>query len=258
MHLTLLTTLPADNLRTRTWLSDGLTSLGHDLHLVDRFDLPASGASTLGYGLAERWRESRPDAVIALGWVAGLAAQVAARERPVPLLLRLPRPGRSGNPAVTRVEAALVRGGAAVLAASSSEAESLVRLGAPRPRIRVLPEAVDLGSATSHHDGVVVADDDTAPLVTAVLEGMAAGRPAVVAQRGVLPDLVADGVTGLVVPPGGDLQATARSLAADPMQRESMGMAAADRARACFDTAVVVPMLGRLLDEVQVVALSGV
>ena len=41
------------------------------------------------------------------------------------------------------------------------------------------------------------------------------------------------------------------------MRCEAMGMAAADRVQACFDTSVVVPMLGRLLDEARRGALSS-
>ena len=97
----------------------------------------------------------------------------------------------------------------------------------------------------------MVATDDGPGDVAAVLEGMAAGRPAVVRDVGVLGDLVADGVTGIVVPIHGDLRVAARALQADPMRCEAMGMAAADRAQACFDTSVAVPMLGRLLAEVR-------
>jgi glycosyltransferase involved in cell wall biosynthesis len=95
----------------------------------------------------------------------------------------------------------------------------------------------------------VVATDDSAAGVSAVLEGMAAGRAVVVLDRGILGDLVADHVTGLVVRTEGDLPAAVHALAADGMRREAMGMAAADRVEACFATAVVVEALGRLVDE---------
>ena len=255
MHLTLLNTLPADAGATRAWLHDGLVALGHQVHLADHPDLEARDAAGLGYALADSWSGSAPDALIALGWVAGLTAQVATREHPTPVLLRLARPGRSGDPAVSRVERALVRSGATVLAASPSEAEALAMLGAPRSQVRVLPEAVDC-SRISETPGeqpteVVVASDDCPADVAAVLEGMAAGRPAVVRDVGVLGDLVADGVTGIVVPVHDDLRAAARALQADPMRCEAMGMAAADRVQACFDMSVALPMLGRLLAEVR-------
>ena len=256
MHLTLLNTLPSDAGATRAWLHEGLVALGHQVHLADHPDLEARDAAGLGYALADSWSGSAPDALIALGWVAGLTAQVATREHPTPVLLRLPRPGRSGDPAVSRVERALVRSSATVLAAGPSEAEVLAMLGAPRSRVRVLPDAVDcsrIGEAVASDQSpvVVVATDDGPGDVTALLEGMAAGRPAVVRDVGVLGDLVADGVTGIVVPIHDDLRVAARALQADPMRCEAMGMAAADRVQACFDTSVAVPMLGRLLAEVR-------
>ncbi len=262
MHVLLVSTLPSTGPAGR--LADGLRALGHDVHAVDRPDLHATDAAAVGYGLADSWDGAAPDVVVALGWLAGLVAQVATRERSVPVLLRLPRPGRSGDPSVTRVERALVRSGVTVLAAAPSEAEVLAMMGAPRSRVRVLPETVDVAGIARRLDGdpavtdVVVVDDDTPEGVDAVLEGMAAGRPAVVLDRGVLADLVADGVSGVVVPTRGDLPSTARALQADPMRCEAMGMAAADRVQACFDVSVVRPLLGRLIAEATQGALSAV
>lgn len=253
MQVTLLLTLPPDQDRSRTWLPDALTGLGHDVDVVDRPGLEPDQAAALGYQVADTWTIRRPDVILAGGWVAGLASQVAVREVPVPVLLRLPRPGRSGSPAVTRVERALARSGARLLASAPSELDVLAGLGAPRDTIRVLPEAVDTGAAGGSRppgaEPVVVATDDSAAEVSSVLEGMAAGRPAVVLDRGVLGDLVADHVTGLVVRAERDLPAAVCSLAADGMRREAMGMAAADRVQACFATPVVVEALGRLVDE---------
>ena len=256
MQVTVLLTLPPDQDRSRSWLPDALTALGHDVDVVDRPGLEPDRAAALGYQVAETWTTRRPDVVLAVGWVAGLATLVATREVPVPVLLRLPRPGRSGSAAVTRVERALARSGARLLASAPSELDALAGLGAPR--------SCDPGAARArrrrgrhgdHHDRtadaepVVVATDDSAADVSALLEGMAAGRAAVVLDRGILGDLVADHVTGLVVRTEGDLPAAVRALAADGMRREAMGMAAADRVEACFATAVVVEALGRLVDE---------
>jgi glycosyltransferase involved in cell wall biosynthesis len=256
MQVTLLLTLPTDQDRSRSWLPDALTALGHDVDVVDRPGLEPDQAAALGYQVADTWSTRRPDVALAVGWVAGLATHVATREVPVPVLLSLPRPGRSGSAAVTRVERALARSGARLLARSPSELAVLADLGAPRGAIRVLPEAVDAVAAgettktgSAGAEPVVVATDDSAAEVSAVLEGMAAGRPAVVLDRGILGDLVADRVTGLVVPAERDLPAAVRSLAADGMRRDAMGMAAADRAQACFATEVVVETLGRLVDE---------
>jgi glycosyltransferase involved in cell wall biosynthesis len=67
---------------------------------------------------------------------------------------------------------------------------------------------------------------------------------------GALSDLVADGVTGLLVPRASALSDALRALLTDSMRLQSMGLAAVDRVRARFDTLVVAPLLERLLLEV--------
>ncbi|HZQ38043.1 MAG TPA: glycosyltransferase, partial [Dehalococcoidia bacterium] len=61
---------------------------------------------------------------------------------------------------------------------------------------------------------------------------MAAGRPVIASNIGGLPDVVAHGETGLLVPPGdvAALAAAMRRLLADASLRERMGAAAAWRA----------------------------
>jgi glycosyltransferase involved in cell wall biosynthesis len=74
----------------------------------------------------------------------------------------------------------------------------------------------------------------TAPdsMPTVVMEAMAAGRPVVGAALGGVPELVADGVTGRLVPPRDpDALATAlHPLLDDPAARAALGAAARDRA----------------------------
>jgi glycosyltransferase involved in cell wall biosynthesis len=237
---------------TLRWVADGLRRLGHQAEVTHHPDLALADAAAVGYRVADSWTEA-PDAVLALGSAAGLAGLVATRERATPLLLRPDRPGRRGEPALHRVESALARGVDAVLAASSTDAAALIRLGVPRDRVHLLPEAVDASSvrpaSVDDDPEPVVADDDSPEAVQALLLGMAAGRPAVVADLGALPDLVADGVSGVVVPRDG-VTAAVLALRADPVRRSAMGMAAADRVSACFDAPVVVEALGRTLEQV--------
>jgi glycosyltransferase involved in cell wall biosynthesis len=250
MHVSLLSTLSSGS-QTTAWVRDALATLGHDVDFTEHPDLAAADAAQTGHQLADSWLARRPDVVLALGWVAGLAATVAAREQPVPVAVRLPRPGR-GDPAVVRVEAALARGAGLVLTPTPTDREALVRIGAPRARVHLLPEAVDVSAyaalALNPGDPVVATRDDDAS-VHELLVAMASGRAAVVAAHGSLPDLVVDGVTGIVVPDGGDLAATARALRSDPLRRDAMGLAAADRVAACYDTSVLTTVLGRLLEE---------
>ena len=67
-------------------------------------------------------------------------------------------------------------------------------------------------------------------------EAMAHGRPVVAAAVGGLRDLVVDGETGLLVPPGDvpALRAALERLLADPQLRRRLGTAARERAREAF------------------------
>ena len=73
---------------------------------------------------------------------------------------------------------------------------------------------------------------DRAP-APGLAEAMAHGRPVVASAVGGLRDLVVDGETGLVVPPGdvAALRAALERLLADPELRRRLGAAARERAR---------------------------
>lgn len=81
----------------------------------------------------------------------------------------------------------------------------------------------------------------------AALEAMAMGRPVVAARSGGLGELVVDGETGVLVPPG-DARALRDAIAAllsDPSRREAMGRAGSERA-ALYSAAEIVPRVERV------------
>src|SRR5262249_2153283 len=88
----------------------------------------------------------------------------------------------------------------------------------------------------------------------ALLEGMAAGLPVIASRVGAIPDVVEDGVSGLLVEPR-DVEALSRALArlADsPSDRWRMGKAAQDKIDRDHDAAVAVPRVVEALRAVSV------
>lgn len=95
-------------------------------------------------------------------------------------------------------------------------------------------EVLVLPSVTITHYGRPVAVSELLGLV--LLEAMTSGTPVVASRVGGIPEVVADGVTGLVVEPGDQLalsEALGRLLG-DPALAARMGAAARDRALAEF------------------------
>jgi glycosyltransferase involved in cell wall biosynthesis len=79
---------------------------------------------------------------------------------------------------------------------------------------------------------------------------MAVGRPVVASAVGGLPEIVLDGTTGILVPPG-DVQALRTcigELLADPERRARMGQAGRQRA-ADYSASAVVPRIERVYQQ---------
>lgn len=85
----------------------------------------------------------------------------------------------------------------------------------------------------------------------AALEWMAMGRPVVASAVGGLPELVEDGVTGLVVPPGDPaaLAAALGSLLSDPARAEKLGAAGRSRFARLFSLGVFYENTQKVYDE---------
>ena len=129
-------------------LTAALSGSGHRVQVEGAaLDLP--GAPALGHQLAAQWAVDCPDLVIAHGWLAGLAALVAGHAVEVPVITRFgPLTSAQHDARRARLEAAIARGSALVLAGSSAQAEQLAALGVPRRQVLVVPLGVDTATYT--------------------------------------------------------------------------------------------------------------
>jgi glycosyltransferase involved in cell wall biosynthesis len=94
-------------------------------------------------------------------------------------------------------------------------------------------QAADLGLISS----------DSESFCLSILEAMFFAVPSVATRVGGVPEVVENGVTGLLVPPGNAkaLAAAAEALIQDPARRRVLGEAAAKRAREFFSAEIIVP-----------------
>jgi len=85
----------------------------------------------------------------------------------------------------------------------------------------------------------------------AALEAMAVGKPVLATAVGSLPEVVADGETGVVVPPGSidALYAALSGLVQDPRRREAMGAAGRERAIQLFSVDLMTKRICAVYEE---------
>lgn len=96
--------------------------------------------------LERRWRDDPPDVVHAHHWTSGLAAGAASREIVrIQTFHGLARPG-SGPAGRASAELAVARSADRVVALSEDEMSDLLRRGAPRSRLCLLPPGIDTGA----------------------------------------------------------------------------------------------------------------
>jgi glycosyltransferase involved in cell wall biosynthesis len=121
--------------------------------------------------------------------------------------------------------------------------EKHVVLAGFRPDVLSLHKAFDIFVMSSVTEG----------LGTSLLDAMAAGKPIVATSTGGIPEVVEDGVTGILVPPRDDaaMAEAIVSLLKDPELRWRMGNAGLSRARERFSAERMVSETLRVYQHVR-------
>nr|ABP45924.1 glycosyl transferase, group 1 [Mycolicibacterium gilvum PYR-GCK] len=166
--------------------------------------MPAIGE--ISRHLVDVWRRDTPDVVHCHGWVYGMAAQLAAKKTPVPIVQtfhELSTPGRresAGGQAATaaKLEALLARNATALTAGCHDDVQTLIRLGCPRAKVSVLSAGVEVDDAVE----IESRGGDVPPRIVAVARDFGAeqGLADVVAA---LPSLGAADLTLVATDPTG-------------------------------------------------------
>jgi glycosyltransferase involved in cell wall biosynthesis len=120
------------------------------------------------------------------------------------------------------------------------------------PRVRFLGFRDDVAPLMRAADVIVHASTFPEPFGRVVVEGMLARRPVVATAAGGVVEIIADGTTGVLVPPG-DAAALAHAVAAlraDPPRAAAIAEAGSARARSAFGVDAMVRGVRAVLDEV--------
>jgi glycosyltransferase involved in cell wall biosynthesis len=120
-------------------------------------------------------------------------------------------------------------------------------------RLRLLGFRDDVENVLGAADLVAIPSTAPDPLPGSAIEAAAAGCPVVAAAHGGLPEIIRDGETGCLVPPGdpASLARTAAQLIDDPARREHLGAAAAEDVRRRFSAGQLLAAIQGLYDHVR-------
>jgi glycosyltransferase involved in cell wall biosynthesis len=119
-------------------------------------------------------------------------------------------------------------------------------------RVCLLGHRDDVPELLRTVDIVLHTSVDPEPLGRVIVEAMLAGRPVVATNGGGVPEIIEDGVSGMLVPPG-DVDALAVAVSAllrEPARASAMAEAGRKRARAKFTLDTMLSEISRHVDEV--------
>jgi glycosyltransferase involved in cell wall biosynthesis len=198
--------------------------------VVERVGLPAAQVRTIHYGLDEPPRAWRPDEVEPPPGRVLLCVGRLVEQKGYDVAVRALPTVRAAHPdaVLVLVGDGPLRGELAALAGRLGVADAVVFAG----------RSGDVGGWMRHAEALVhPARWEGFGLV--VLEAMVHGLPVAAARASALPELVEDGVSGLLVPPDDPerLADALRRLLGDDAERRRLGAGAQERARTRFSVA---------------------
>jgi glycosyltransferase involved in cell wall biosynthesis len=149
---------------------------------------------------------------------------------------------------------ALIVGGALFSGEAPYEAELRARAELPSyaGRVHMLGARDDVPRLIAACDVVVHASVLAEPFGRVLVEAMLAGRPVVATNAGGVPEIVADGDTGVLVPPG-DARALAevlQELRGDAGRATAMGRRGSGHARRHFSRGAMLAGVHRVIEEI--------
>ena len=119
-------------------------------------------------------------------------------------------------------------------------------------RVRFLGFRKDVPQLMRAVDCIVHVPIDPEPFGRVIVEAMLAGRPVIATCAGGIPEIIENGVTGILITPGSpdELAEALRRIFSDPVSAAEMAANGQERARACFSDKRMLSEIERHISEI--------
>jgi glycosyltransferase involved in cell wall biosynthesis len=139
---------------------------------------------------------------------------------------------------------------------SGNQLRLLARVLGIADRVRFLGFRKDVPQLMRVVDCIVHVPTDPEPFGRVVVEGMLAGRPVIAARAGGVPEIIENGVSGILITPGSsnELAEALRRIFSDPVAAAKMAANGQGRARACFSDERMLREIAQHVSEISLVS----
>ena len=139
---------------------------------------------------------------------------------------------------------------------SGNQLRLLARVLGIADRVRFLGFRKDVPQLMRVVDCIVHVPTDPEPFGRVVVEGMLAGRPVIAAHAGGVPEIIENGVSGILITPGSsnELAEALRRIFSDPVAAAKMAANGQARARACFSDERMLREIAQHVSEISLVS----